>query len=245
MSAVGKKTLAGIESGHCRDPGGMSRNRHSDLFRSDSTQRSLNASDAAILEQKSCDFAVLDDIDATVAGGAGITDGVMPHRASPPLQQSALDGEAGIVVIEKRKKVAHLVTIQELGIASVKAHGVAAADKSIALGIGVIEIEDAALADHGIVVDVQLQALPQFHGEFIEGNVAGKEIVGADDGGVAPHIAEAYESLLQYCNIGNAVLLGDIIGGREAMPSTADDEGIVGFFRLGIAPMGPSSRDCL
>jgi hypothetical protein len=92
-------------------------------------------------------------------------------------------------------------------------HGIAAARIGVALGIGMVEVDDAALAHHGIVVDVLLQTLPQLHRPFVERDVAGQQIVRADDRGVAPDVAAAEPTLLQHCNVGDAVLLGQIVGG--------------------------------
>ena len=106
----------------------------------------------------------------------------------------------------------------------------------VALRVGMIEVEHAALADHRIVVEVLLQPLPQLHRPFVERLVAGQQIVRADDGGVAARIAGADVALLQHRDVGDAVLLREIIGGREPVPAAADDDDVVLGFRLGLAP---------
>ena len=89
-------------------------------------------------------------------------------------------------------------------------------------------IEHAPLAHHGVVVEVLLQALPQLHRPLIERNVAGKEIVGADDGGVAPDIAASEPTLLQHGNVGDAVFLGEVERRRQPVPTAADDDDVIG-----------------
>ena len=137
---------------------------------------------------------------------------------------------------------AHLLAIQQLGVDPVQAHGVAAPGIGVALGVGVIEVEHAALADHGVVVEVLLQSLPQLHRPFVERRVAGQQVVGADDGGVAADVAAAEPALLQHRDIGDPVLLGEIERGRQPVPAAADDDDVVGRLELGVAPDAASSR---
>src|SRR3546814_18570437 len=60
------------------------------------------------------------------------------------------------------------------------------------------------------------------------------EVVGADDGGIAPRIAAAEPTLLDHCHIADAVLLGQIIGRAQAVPAGADNHDVIFGFRLGI-----------
>ena len=58
--------------------------------------------------------------------------------------------------------------VEKLGVDAVHAHGIAAPGEGVALSVGVIEVEDAALAHHGVVVQLLLQPLPQLHATFVE-----------------------------------------------------------------------------
>src|SRR5436853_5596792 len=62
------------------------------------------------------------------------------------------------------------------------------------------------------------------------------EIVGAYHGGVAPGVAAAEPALLQDRDIGDAVLLGEIIGGGKPMPAAADDDGLIRGLWIRAAP---------
>jgi hypothetical protein len=100
------------------------------------------------------------------------------------------------------------------------------------------EIEDAALGKHHIVIEVVRQFLPQFHGEIVEADRFGQQIVGTHDGGVAADIAGAEPALFQHRDIGDAVFLGQIVGRRQPVATAADDDDVVIGFRLGPAPGG-------
>jgi hypothetical protein len=58
--------------------------------------------------------------------------------------------------------------------------------------------------------------------------VAVNHIVGADERGIAADIAGADVVPLQHRHVGDAVVLGEIIGGGETVAAAADDDDIVG-----------------
>ncbi|MNR34900.1 hypothetical protein D3C85_1527090 [compost metagenome] len=62
------------------------------------------------------------------------------------------------------------------------------------------------------------------------------QVVGAHDGGVARGVAAAQPALLDHRHVGDAVLLGQVVGGGQAVPATADDDHVVDFFRGWRAP---------
>src|SRR5437868_1914856 len=82
--------------------------------------------------------------------------------------------------------------------------------EGVALSIRVVEIEDAALAHHGVVVDVLLEPFPELHRPFVERHVPGQEVVRADDRGVAADVPGAEVALLQHGDVRDAVLLREV-----------------------------------
>ena len=178
------------------------------------------------------------DVDPSTIAAAGIapSDRIVTHRAAALLEQSAAHGEARIVEIDERHEPTHLLAVEQLGVDAVQPHSVAAPRKSVALRVGVKHVEHAALADHGVVVEVLLQPLPQFHRPFVEGEIAGQQIIGADDGGVAPDIAGADIGLLDHGDIGDAVFLGEVMRGGEPVAAAADDDHVVSGLRLRLPP---------
>jgi hypothetical protein len=160
-----------------------------------------------------------------VAGGAGAG-----------LQEAAHDRETGVVEVQERRDLPHAGLIEQFGVHPVQPHGVAAADLGVALGVGVGEVQDAPLADHGVVVEVLLHPFPQLHRQLVERDVAGQHVVGADDGGVAADVAAADPALLHQGHVGDPVLLGQVVGRGEAVAAPSDDDHVVGLFGRCVAP---------
>ncbi len=99
-----------------------------------------------------------------------------------------------------------------------------------------IEVQHAALADHRIVIEILLQLFPKLHRPFVEDDIARQQIVRADDRRVAADIAAADPAFFQHRDIGEAVLFGEIIGGRKTVAAAANDDGVVFRLGFGIAP---------
>jgi hypothetical protein len=99
----------------------------------------------------------------------------------------------------------------------------------------------AARRIHHVVIEVLRQPVPQLQRVVIEPRTFVIEIVGADDGGVAAGVAAAEPALLDHCDIGDAVLLGQVIGGPQAVSAGADDDDIIVLARLRRRPLrGPA-----
>ena len=84
------------------------------------------------------------------------------------------------------------------------------------------QVQDPALAEHDVVVELLAQTLPELQRELHEIGVGRQKIVGAHDGGVAAGVAAAQPAALDHRDVGDAVLLGQIVGGRQAV-AAADD----------------------
>ncbi len=188
---------------------------------------------------KALHLAVLDDVDAEAIGGAGKAprDRVMAGGACARLQEAAIDREARILgEIQMRHHALHLLAGQKLRVDAVQPHGVAAPGEGVHLPVGMSEIEDAALGEHHVEVEVLGEPLPQLHRMLVELGVRGQQVVRAHDGGVAPGIAAADPALLQHGDIFHTVQLGQIVGRGEPVPTAANDHHVIMRLRLGIAP---------
>ena len=184
------------------------------------------------------DLAMLDDVDARRVRAARVApgDGVVTRRAAARLIKAAFDRKARVVEIKDRNKPAHRVTVEPFGVDAVQAHGVAAPYLGVALAVGMAEVQDAALRHHAVEVEALFEPLPQLHRKFVEGVVAGQQVIGADDRRVAADVAGAEPALLQHRDIADAELAREIEGGRKSMAAAADNDDIVARLRLGRAP---------
>ena len=160
----------------------------------------------------------------------------MPRGSSTPLQQSPPDRETGIVEVQKGQHAPYGSGIQKISIHAVHAHGISTAYIGIALGIRVEQIQNTALTDHGVIVEVLLERLPEPHGEFIERDVAGQQVVRPDDGRVASDVSGPYIAFLDNGDICHAMQFGEVIGSGEPVATASNNDYIVDRFWSGIAP---------
>ena len=71
---------------------------------------------------------------------------------------------------------------------------------------------------------------------FVKRSVVLHHVVGAHDGGIAPCIARTDIAFFQHRNIFDTVVFSQVIGGRQTMSATTDDDDVIAFARLGVAP---------
>ena len=96
---------------------------------------------------------------------------------------------------------------------------------------------DAALGEHDVVVQLLAEPFPQLERMVVEPGALVVEVVRADDGGVAACVAAAEPALLDHRDVGDAVFLGEIVGGAEPVAAGADDDDVVFGLRLGVRPL--------
>ena len=162
----------------------------------------------------------------------------MPRHAAAPLQRRADDRIADVARdVEDRAEGFGLFRRQPFIVDARQAIGVDVAFSHLNVMRVVRQHEHAARRIHDVVVELLGQALPQLHRVLVERGRFLPEVVRADDRGVAPGIAAAEPALLQHRDIAEAVLLGEVIGGREAVPARADDDRVIGRLRLRVAPL--------
>ena len=92
------------------------------------------------------------------------------------------------------------------------------------------------LFEHDVEVQVGGQSLVQVDGSVVERNTLGSQIVGPDDGGVASRSATPDVGLLENGDIGDVVVLGQIVRRCQSVNSSADDHDIVRIFEIVLTP---------
>ena len=96
--------------------------------------------------------------------------------------------------------------------------------------------ENAALAQHHVEVELARQALVEPERHVVQRDRLGIEIVRAHDRRVAPGVAAAEPALLDHRDARAAMVLREIVGGREAVAAPADHDEVVDRLRLRLAP---------
>ena len=160
----------------------------------------------------------------------------MADRAAPALQKPAEHGVAAVVEINERHPLLHRLAAQRLRIHPEEAHHVGAPCEQIALCLGVKQVEGAALAHHRVEIELALEPFPQLQRVLVEADIVRVEVVGADDGGVAPDVAQPDRALLQHRHVGNTVLGGEVESGRQSMTAAADDHDTVALAWRRLGP---------
>src|SRR6185295_3585683 len=80
------------------------------------------------------------------------------------------------------------------------------------------------------------EALPQLERVLVDRGALVPEVVRADDRRVAGDVPARQPAALEHGDVGDAVLLREVVRGREAVPAAADDDDLVGVARLGRPP---------
>src|SRR6184192_1824213 len=98
------------------------------------------------------------------------------------------------------------------------------------------EVQDATLAEEDVVVELLGESFPELQRMLIDRGALIPEVVGANDGGVASHVAPRQPAPLQHRNISDAMVFGQVVGGRQAVATRPHDDDVVRALRFRIAP---------
>ena len=191
------------------------------------------------------DRAVLEDVDAAHRGPPGIAPchGIMPRRARPFLQRATHHRIAGLWRNRQRRAVIlALLRGQPAVVDAVQPVGMDVPLEALHVMHVMGEHQHAPARIHDVVIQFLAEVFPQIDGVIVKPRAFIIKIVRPDDRGVAPGIAAAQPALVDHRDIGDAVLLGQIIGGTQTMPARADDDHVI--FGLGLA-VGPLLRPAL
>src|ERR1700691_490209 len=217
----------------------MAGDRDPDRFGANFALRRLDAGASTVLKDETGRLAILDDVDAEPVGGARVAPGdrVVAGRAAAPLPDAAVGQIAGVERLgHQRQALADFVWTPEFGVDAVELHGVGDPGGDLELGWRVGHVENAALAQHHIEIELARQALVEPEREVVESDRFGIKVVRPHDRRVAAGVAAAEPALFDHADAGAIVGLGEVIGGREAMSAAADDDEIIGRLGLRLAP---------
>ena len=107
--------------------------------------------------------------------------------------------------VQVRHQFFNTVEIVHHRVDAIQPHRVATARESVTLCIVMEDVQNTALAEHDVVVQLLAQAFPQFHRVLVKLRVCIEHVIRPHDGGVTPGVAPADITFLQHSHIGNAV----------------------------------------
>ena len=161
----------------------------------------------------------------------------MPRDSAALLPDAAIRQIAGIERSgHERQPFADLVRTPKFGVDPIELHRVGEPRGHLELSLRMRKIEDAALAQHHVEIELARQPFIEPEREVVEGDRFGIEIVRPHDGGVAAGVAAAEPALLDHADARALVSLREVIGGREPMAAAADDDEVVSRLGLRLAP---------
>ena len=152
----------------------------------------------------------------------------MPGGAAARLVERAEDRVAGSVDVDDRHQFLHPLRRDPFGLHALQGVGVNRAQVAPHLVMGLAQHQEAAGGEHDVVVQVLAQRLIEAAGLFVDRGRGVLQVVRTDDGGVPPGVAAAEPALLDHRDIGDAVVLAEVVGGGEAVSPCPHDDRVVG-----------------
>jgi hypothetical protein len=138
--------------------------------------------------------------------------------------------------VDDRADLPHAVGVQPHGVDAVEPVRLDAAVALPHVAEVVREVEDAALAEQDVVVELLRQPLPELERVLVDRRALVPQVVGADDRRVAAHVAAAQPAALQHRDVRHPVPRREVVRRREPVPAAAHDDRVVRGARLGRAP---------
>ena len=151
--------------------------------------------------------------------------------------------------VHDRAELLDLRRVEPLGVDAVQPVRVHPPHRRPDVAQVVREVQDAALAELDVEVERLLEPFPELQRVLVDRRALVPEVVRADHGGVAGHVAAAQPALLDHGDVGDAVVLRQVVGGGQTVPAGAHDDHVVArtWARppASTAPVLRSSRSAL
>ena len=187
------------------------------------------------------DLGVLVDVHPVGGGGPGVApvDRVVPDDAAGRVVERAQDGVPRVRRgVQVRDQALDLVRVDDAGVDALQLVDLGPPAHGAQGRVVVRQREVPAPGEHHVVVQVGGERPVQLHGPVVEADALGGQVVRPQDGRVAARAAAADVPRLQHGDVGDPVVDGQVVGGREAVHAAADDDHVVGVPHRPVRP-GP------
>ena len=239
---IGSGTL-----GEVGDEGRPARRGADDHVRLDRPARRLHAGDPPVRALDPGHLRVRVDLDALPVGAARVA----PHHrvvaddASGRVVEGAHDRPRDVLgEVHLRAELGDLVRVDEAAVDAEELVHLGSLGGGDHPAVGVRERQVALLGEEEVEVELDAEPLVELHARPVELGALGRAVVRADDGRVAPGSARADVALLEDGHVRDAVVLGQVVRGREAVRAAADDDDVVAILQLGArAPHAADAED--
>src|SRR5947207_9459010 len=217
----------------------MPRRAECDLVRRDQSAVRVHATNATAVEVEAGYLAILDQVDAHLVRFARERPGdvVVLGDATPSLQRAADHGVAHIRRdVDDRAEGFDLSRREPFSVDPAQPVRVDPPHPFPPVALAVHQAEHAALAEQNVVIELLGKVFPELQRVFVDRRALIPEVVRANDGGVAGHVAARQPAPLEHGNIRDVVILRKVVGRCQAMAASADDDDLVRAPRLRVAP---------
>ena len=216
----------------------MARNHDAEAVAADLALRRLHPRHPAAFRADAGDLALLDDVHPHGRARPRIAPGhrVVPRGAGARLPEPAEGRVARPVEVDDRHKLLHPLGADELGRHALQRVGMRGAPVAAHLVLGLRQHDHAARAEHDVVIQILAQPLVEVARLLVDRGGRVLEIVRPDDRRVPPRVAAAKPALLDHRDIGDAVVLAEVIGRGQPVTAGADDDHLVAFPGFGRGP---------
>ena len=89
------------------------------------------------------------------------------------------------------------------------------------------EVHHAPLAEQEVVLELGREALPELERVLVDRRGLVPQVVGPDDRGVPRHVAAGQPAPFEHGDVGDAVVLGQVVRGGQTVSTGADDDDVV------------------
>ena len=222
-----------LDPGHTGDHRAVTGHRRAHLVGTNITETGLNATDTTVADLQARDLTVLDDIDPEIVRRPGKGPGhrVVAGDSTAPLNKTTIHRVAGLRThIQQRYHLGDPLTGEHLAIHTLHLDCIRPAPEYFSLVPVEGKTYQAILAEHNVVVQLFTQSLIALERMLIEAGALRVKVIGTGNRGVAASVTTPDPTFFQYSDIGDAVILGQVVGGGQAMPSPADDHYVIAGF---------------